>query len=47
MESKDGFIFFKKIIIFGSESSGKSSLTSMFENKEFKEESHSEERNRI
>lgn len=37
MEKKE-FGFFKKIIIFGSPGSGKSSLTSIFENKIFKEE---------
>ena len=36
MESND-FVFFKKIVIFGSPGSGKSSLTSIFENKTFKE----------
>ena len=43
MESKE-YICFKKIIIFGSEGSGKSCLTSFFENKEFKEESPSNTR---
>ena len=41
MESKE-YICFKKIIIFGSGGSGKSCLTSYFENKEFKEESPSD-----
>ena len=44
MEPKDEYIFFKKIVIFGSEGSGKSSLTSFFENKSFKEESPSNSR---
>ena len=41
MESNN-FVFFKKIIIFGSLGSGKSSLTYMFENKNFKEQSSSD-----
>lgn len=41
MVSKEKFTFFKKIIIFGSEGSGKTSLTSIFETKNFKEESAS------
>ena len=44
MEQKDEYIFFKKVVIIGSEGSGKSSLTSMFENKSFKEESPSNNR---
>ena len=44
MEKKDEFIFFKKVVIIGSEGSGKSSLTSMFESKSFKEESPSNNR---
>lgn len=43
MESKV-YICFKKVIIFGSEGSGKSCLTSYFEKKEFKEESPSNTR---
>ena len=42
MESNNEFIFFKKIVIFGAEGSGKSSLTSMFENMNFSEESPSD-----
>lgn len=42
MESDNEYIYFKKIIIFGTEGSGKSSLTSMFEKKEFTEEAHSD-----
>jgi adenylate kinase family enzyme len=38
----NNFIFFKKIIIFGAPGSGKSSLTSLFENKIFKEQSPSQ-----
>ena len=44
MEKKDDYIFFKKIVIIGSEGSGKSSLTSIFQNKNFKEESPSNNR---
>lgn len=36
MELND-FVFFKKIMIFGAKGSGKSSLTSIFENKTFEE----------
>ena len=36
MELND-FVFFKKIMIFGSKGSGKSSLTSIFEKKTFEE----------
>jgi len=43
MESKE-YICFKKVIIFGSEGSGKSCLTYYFENKTFKEESSSNTR---
>ena len=38
---KNEYISFKKIITFGAEGTGKSTLTSFFENKAFKEESHS------
>ncbi len=41
------FVFYKKILIFGSESVGKTSLTSRFENKTFKEEVHSQFRKLI
>lgn len=36
------YITIKKIVIFGAEGSGKTSLTSRFENKYFVEEIHSE-----
>lgn len=36
MDSND-FVFFKKIMVFGSEGSGKSSLISIFENKKYEE----------
>ena len=42
MESDDIYVFFKKVVILGPEGSGKTSLTSMFETKSFKEESPSE-----
>lgn len=42
MESDDRYVFFKKVVILGPEGSGKTSLTSVFENKSFKEESPSE-----
>jgi GTPase SAR1 family protein len=41
------FISFKKIIIFGSEGTGKSTLTSRFDNKYFKEENPSNSCNYI
>ena len=41
------FVSFKKMIIFGSEGTGKTSLTSRFENKCFKEENMSASRNLI
>ena len=41
MEQKE-FVSFKKIIIFGSPGSGKSSLTYLFENKKFEEQSPSD-----
>ncbi len=41
MEQKDEYIFFKKVVIIGSEGSGKSSLISTFENKKFKNEESS------
>lgn len=44
MEEKDEYIFFKKVVIIGSEGSGKSSLTSIFENKSFKNEEPSNSR---
>lgn len=44
MEPKDEYVFFKKVVIFGSEGSGKSSLTSIFETKSFNEESPSNSR---
>ena len=44
MEQKDEYIFFKKVVIIGSEGSGKSSLTSIFENKSFKNEEPSNSR---
>jgi len=37
MEFND-FVYFKKIVIIGISGSGKSSLTSFFENKQFLEE---------
>lgn len=36
------FISFKKIVIFGSEGTGKSTLTSRFDNNYFKEENPSD-----
>ena len=42
MESDNRYVFFKKVVILGPEGSGKTSLTSVFENKSFKEESPSE-----
>ena len=42
MESDDIYVFFKKVVILGPGGSGKTSLTSMFENKTFKEESSSD-----
>lgn len=44
MENENKIIF-KKVVIFGSEGSGKTSLTSIFDNKTFKEESPSNFRN--
>jgi GTPase SAR1 family protein len=41
------FISYKKIIIFGSEGTGKTSLTSRFENNFFKEENPSTNGNLI
>ena len=38
---QDEYVFFKKIVIFGSAGAGKSSLTSIFETKSFNEESPS------
>ena len=38
---EDEYIFFKKVVIIGSEDSGKSSLISIFENKSFKNENPS------
>jgi GTPase SAR1 family protein len=44
MEEKDEYTFYKKVVIIGSEGSGKSSLTSMFEKNSFKNEEPSNSR---
>jgi GTPase SAR1 family protein len=41
METKIEFVSYKKLIIFGSEGAGKTSLTSRLESGSFKEESPS------
>jgi ABC-type molybdenum transport system ATPase subunit/photorepair protein PhrA len=41
MDSNQEYTFFKKVVIIGSEGSGKSSLISIFETKSFQEESPS------
>lgn len=40
--AQNDFKYFKKIVIFGSPGSGKSSLTYLFENKIFQEQSPSQ-----
>jgi GTPase SAR1 family protein len=48
MEEKDNeFISFKKVIIFGTEGSGKSTLTNSLETGKFSEQTHSENSNLI
>lgn len=44
MDSIQEYKFFKKVVIIGSEGSGKSSLVSIFETKSFKELSPSNSR---
>jgi ABC-type molybdenum transport system ATPase subunit/photorepair protein PhrA len=45
MVSNGDYVFFKKVVILGTEGSGKTSLISIFEDKSFKEEAHSVFRN--
>lgn len=42
MENTPEFVSYKKLIIFGTEGSGKTSLTRRFEKGSFTEESHTE-----
>ena len=42
MENSPEFASFKKVVIFGSEGSGKTSLVKMFEKGKFTDETHSE-----
>ena len=44
MENSPGFVSYKKVLIFGTEGSGKTSLTKSFEKGQFSNETHTDNR---
>ena len=43
METSSDFVSFKKVLVFGSEGAGKTSLTKKFENEALEIESHTQQ----